>query len=350
MTLQDALNRIRALDAGLVRQAQARLDSLTKPRGSLGQLETLAARVVAIQGGPRPIRRKVIFTLAADHGVTAEGVSAYPKVVTREMVENFCRGGAAINVLARQVSAHVVVVDIGVDGDLGPLPGLVSRKIAHGTQNFTRGPAMNREEAIQAIETGITLVEEERDRGLDLVGTGEMGIGNTTAASVITAALSGLAPATVTGRGTGIDDATWRRKVAVIEQALAVNQPDPRDPLDVLSKVGGLEIAGLVGVMVGAAAHRIPILVDGFISGAAALIAAALHPALKDSLIASHCSAEPGHRTILALLGLTPLLDLEMRLGEGTGAALAMPLVEAALALYQEMATFKEAGVSEKTP
>ena len=350
MTLQDALSRIRPPDPDLLRRAHARLDALTKPRGSLGRLEALAAQVVAIRGEPRPLQRKVIFTLAADHGVTEEGVSAYPRIVTREMVENFCRGGAAINVLARQVRAEVVVVDIGVDGDLPPLPGLVSRKVAPGTQNFAHGPAMPRDQALEAIEVGIQLVEKERERELDLVGIGEMGIGNTTAASAITAVLTRRPPQAVTGRGTGIDDTVWRRKVAVIERAIAANHPDPRDPLDVLAKVGGLEIAGLVGVIVGAAAHRIHVLVDGFISGAAALIAVGLCPALKDFLLASHCSAEPGHRAILAELGLSPLLDLEMRLGEGTGAALAMPLVEASLAVYRDMATFKEAGVSEKTP
>ncbi|MBI1894671.1 MAG: nicotinate-nucleotide--dimethylbenzimidazole phosphoribosyltransferase [Candidatus Rokubacteria bacterium] len=350
MTLQEALSRIHPLDSALMRRARARLDSLTKPRGSLGRLEAVAAQVVAIHGGPRALERKVIFTLAADHGVTGEGVSAYPKVVTREMVENFCRGGAAINVLARQVGAKVVIVDIGVDGDLPALPGLVSRKVTHGTRNFADGPAMTREQAEQAIAIGIGLVDEESHDGLDLVGTGEMGIGNTTAASALTVVLTGHPAPTVTGRGTGIDDTTWKRKVAVIEQALAVNHPDARDPLDVLAKVGGFEIAGLVGVIVGAATHRITILVDGFISGAAALIAVALNPAVKDFLLASHCSAEPGHRAILSHLGLAPLLDLELRLGEGTGAALAMPLVEAALAVYREMATFKEAGVSEKTP
>jgi len=348
MTLQEALRRIDPLDPDRLRQAQARLDSLTKPRGSLGRLEAVAAQIVAIHGGPRPLERKVIFTLAADHGVTGEGVSAYPKIVTREMVENFCRGGAAINVLARHVGAKVVVVDIGVDGDLPPLRGLVTRKVAHGTRNFAHGPAMTHEQADQAIAIGIALLEEEYHRGLDLVGTGEMGIGNTTAASAVTAMLTGHPPQTVTGRGTGIDDTTWNRKVVVIEQALAVNRPDPRDSLDVLAKVGGFEIAGLVGVIVGAATRRIPVLVDGFISGAAALIGVGLNPAVKDFLLASHCSAEPGHRAILSHLGLWPLLDLELRLGEGTGAALAMPLVEAALAVYQEMATFKEAGVSEK--
>jgi len=347
MTLGAAVAAIRPPDPARMREACARLDLLTKPRGSLGRLEALAAQVVAIRGSGR-LGRKVIFTLAADHGVTAEGVSAYPKVVTREMVENFCRGGAAVNVLAREAGAEVVIVDIGVDGDFPALPGLIQRKVASGTRNFTLGPAMAHEAARRAIETGLTLIEETRAGGLDLVGTGEMGIGNTTAASAMTAALTGLAPACVTGRGTGIDEATWHHKVAVIERALSLNRPDRRDPLDVLAKVGGLEIAGLVGVILGAAAHGTPVLVDGFISGAAALVAAALQPLVKEFLIASHCSAEPGHRAVLRELSLSPLLDLELRLGEGTGAALAMPLVEAALAIYREMATFKDAGVSEE--
>jgi len=314
-------------------------------------LEELAARIIEITGQERPaIRRAVVFTLAADHGVVAEGVSAYPQVVTAQMVENFLRGGAAINVLARHAGVDVVVADLGVAEPLPSRAGLVVKRIGPGTKNMIHGPAMTREEALAAIEAGIGLVEAERCQGVDLIGTGEMGIGNTTAASAIAAVLTGEPVEAVTGRGTGIDAATWQRKVEAIRRALAVNQPDPGDGLDVLAKVGGFEIAGLVGVILAGAAHRIPVVLDGFIAGAAALIAHALKPEVSHFLLASHCSAEPGHRAVLARLGLEPYLNLGLRLGEGTGAVLAFSLIRAALAIYMEMATFKSAGVSERVP
>jgi nicotinate-nucleotide--dimethylbenzimidazole phosphoribosyltransferase len=262
------------------------------------------------------------------------------------MVENFLRGAAAVNVLARHAGARVVVADLGVASQLPAHPELRAKKIAPGTQNFTRGPAMTQTQARDALEAGIDLVEAERT--LDLVGTGEMGIGNTTAASAITAVVTGAPVESVTGRGTGIDEAVWRKKVAVIEQGLELNRPDPRDGLDLLAKVGGFEIGGLVGVILAGAARRVPVVIDGFIAGAAALIAATLKPEVRHYLLASHCSAEPGHRIILNHLGLAPYLDLQMRLGEGTGAVLAFTLIRAAAKVYTEMATFKSAGVSER--
>lgn len=347
--LQKLLSRIAPPDPGLRARARARLDQLTKPLGSLGRLEELACRLVEITGADPPVvRRPVIFTLAADHGVVAEGVSAYPQVVTAQMLENFLRGGAAINVLARYAGADVVVADFGVATPVPSRPGLVVKRVGSGTKNMARGPAMTREEALAAVEAGIALVEAERCQGVDLIGTGEMGIGNTTAASAIAAAITQAPAEAVTGRGTGIDDAVWQRKVTIVRRALEVNRPDPTDGLDVLAKVGGFEIGGLVGVILVGAARRIPVVLDGFIAGVAGLIAVTLKPEVRHFLLASHRSAEPGHRVVLEHLGLRPYLDLEMRLGEGTGAALAFTLIQAAVKIYTEMATFKSAGVSEK--
>jgi nicotinate-nucleotide--dimethylbenzimidazole phosphoribosyltransferase len=266
------------------------------------------------------------------------------------MVLNFVRGGAAVNVLARHAGARVVVVDVGVAADFDGHPGLLKRKIALGTQNLILGPAMTRPQAEAAVQVGLDTVNAEIDQGLDLVATGDMGIGNTTPSAAIVAAITGAPVAQVTGRGTGVDDAGLARKIAAIEKALSVNQPDPADALDVLTKVGGLEIAGLAGVMLGASARRVPVVVDGFISGAAALIAAGLAPAVTGYLIPAHRSVEIGHRVLLAHLGLEPLFDLDLRLGEGTGAVLAFHLIEAAARLHAEMATFAEAGVSDRAP
>lgn len=349
------LPSIPSIDEAAEAAARARQESLTKPPGSLGRLEELAIQLAGIRGTPLPsLSRRAVIVMAADHGVAAEGVSAYPAEVTRQMVLNFLRGGAAIDVLARQAGARVVVINIGVRGPL-PLAESVApshpdctgrdRRIAPGTASMTRGPAMSRTEAEAAISVGIETALEEADRGLDLVAAGEMGIGNTTAAAAITAALTGAEPARVTGRGTGVSGEALERKVRAVETALAVNRPDPDDPLGVLATVGGLEIAGLVGVMLGAASRRIPVVIDGYISGAAALVACTLSPGVKPFLVAGHRSAEPGHRVILEHLGLSPLLDMGMRLGEGTGAVLAFHILDAAVLTLRDMATFEEAGV-----
>lgn len=348
--LTSTIEMIKPLDEEAMAQAKARQDRLTKPLGSLGQLEELSIQLAGIQGKAIPqIRHKVIITMASDHGVVAEGVSAYPQEVTAQMVRNFLRGGAAINVMARQIGARIVVVDMGVATKLETHPQLLSRKIARGTRNMAVGPAMTEAEAITAIETGMEIINGETARGLDIVGTGDMGIGNTTASSAICSVMTGKPVAEVTGRGTGLSEPQLKHKVQVIEKALAVNQPNPAQPLSVLAKVGGFEIAGLVGVMLRAAAHRIPVVIDGFISGAAALLATALVPSLRYFLIAAHLSVEPGHRLVLEHLRLRPLLDLDMRLGEGTGAALGIFLAETAARLLAEMATFGEAGVSERS-
>ncbi len=337
------------IDAIAQNAARARQDQLTKPTGSLGQLEDLSVQLAAITGQLKPsLARKVVVVMAGDHGIAHEGVSAYPAEVTPQMVLNFLHGGAAINVLARQAGAHVIVVDIGVNADFDPMPGLKRRKVARGTQNMVRGPAMTPTQAEEAIAVGLDIVEEEFAKGLDVIATGDMGIGNTTPSAAICAVMTGLPVAQVTGRGTGVDDAGLHHKVSMIERALDANRPDRSDPLDVVSKVGGLEIAGLTGVIIGGAAHRLPVVIDGFISGAAALIAAALVPEVKPYLIAAHQSVEIGHRAMLEHLGLHPLLNLNLRLGEGTGAALAFHLIEAAVRILNEMATFAEAGVSNK--
>ncbi len=348
--LERMIPEIRPLDEAAMSAARARQDTLTKPQGSLGRLEELSVRVAGITGEPIPrLDHRAIVTMAADHGVAKEGVSAYPQEVTAQMVLNFVRGGAAINVLAAHVGARVVVVDIGVASNLEPHSSLVSRKIARGTRNMTQGPAMTREQALESVMVGLEIVESEVEKGLDIVATGDMGIGNTTASSAITAVMSGEPVTKVTGRGTGLDDEQLANKVGIIERALSANHPDPTDPIDVLSKVGGFEIGGLSGVILGAAAHRIPVVIDGFISGAAALIAAGLSPRARDYMIASHVSVEIGHQVILRHLGLRPLLDLDLRLGEGTGAALGVSLVEAATRILADMATFSEAGVSESS-
>ncbi len=348
--LPSLAERIQPLDAAAMGAARERENRLTKPAGSLGRLEELAIQLAGITGRPRPrFAHKAVIVLAGDHGVASAGVSAYPREVTAQMVLNFLAGGAAINVLARRVGARVVVGDLGVDADLPEHPGLIDARIARGTRNMVDGPAMTRAEALAAISAGAEILDDEAEQGLDLLAIGEMGIGNTTAASAIVAALTGLPVARVTGRGTGVDDRGWQRKVAAIESALAVNRPHHDDPLDVLAKVGGFEIAGLVGVTLAAAGRRIPVLVDGFISSVAALVAAEICPAARGYLIAAHRSVEVGHQAVLDRLGLKPYLDLDLRLGEGTGAALAMGLVDAAAAILDEMATFGEAGVSDRT-
>ncbi len=347
--LKAILSSIQPLEETFLLQAQARLDSLTKPLGSLGQLEEIAKRYVAIVQNPMPkIGRKMIYTFAGDHGVVADGVSAYPKEVTAQMVYNFLRQGAGINVLGRHVGAHVIIVDIGVDHEFEPAAGLFIRKVCRGTQNMLQGPAMTRGQALQAIAVGLEMADHAKEQKADLVGTGDMGIGNTTPSSAILACLTGLPAKQVTHRGTGIDDAALAKKILTIEKALALNHPDPRDPLDVLAKVGGLEIGGIAGLIIGCAAHRIPVVVDGFISTAGAMIAVALNPRIKDYLFASHQSVEVGHRFMWEHIGQKPILNLSLRLGEGTGAALAMAIIEGAVKIFTEMATFQEAEVAER--
>jgi nicotinate-nucleotide--dimethylbenzimidazole phosphoribosyltransferase len=347
--LEQIISSITPLDEEAMIAARERQAQLTKPLGALGRLETLSIQIAGITGRlDPPLTKRAIIVAAGDHGVTAEGVSAYPSAVTPQMVLNFLNGGAAINVLARQVGARVVVLDAGVAADLPDHPDLIKAKVAPGTNNFGQGPAMSRDQAVQAIEAGITAVTQEHERGLHLVGTGDMGIGNTTPSSAICAVLTGANVAEVTGRGTGIDKDAWQNKVKVIERALVVNQPDPNDPLDVLATVGGFEIGAIAGVILGAAAHRLPVLVDGFISTAGALIAAALAPLSRHYMIAAHRSVEPGHQIMQSHLDLQPIFHLDLRLGEGTGSALAMPVVAAATATLNEMATFSEAAVSGK--
>jgi len=351
MGLLDAtLKNIQPFDPSLAARVQMRLNSLTKPLGSLGRLEVLALQCATIAQSERPrVDNKVLFVCCGDHGVCDEGVSAYPREVTAQMVYNFLRGGAAISVLARQFGIAVKVVDLGVDHEFPPeLSGLIQRKVARGTANFVSGPAMTRAQAIEAIEAGIVLATEAIRSGAQLLGVGEMGIGNTTVATALLSALSGLDPQMLTGLGTGIDEAQRRKKLAVVRKALAYHRPDPSDSLQVLADLGGYEIAGIVGICLAGAASHIPVVIDGFIATAGAWIACALHPTVKERLIFAHLSAEQGHRHVLATLEVQPLLDLHMRLGEGTGAALGMNLVDSAVRLLDEMATFAEASVSDR--
>src|SRR5574339_529753 len=320
MKLEEIIKAIKPLDEAAMQCARACQDTLTKPRGSLGLLEELSIQLAGMKADPFPsVERKAVIVMAADHGVAREGVSAYPAEVTAQMVLNFLSGGAAINVLAQQAGARVTVVDIGVAVEFEPVPGLVRRKVMCGTRSLAQGPALGREEAERAVQVGMEVLDEEAGRGLDPVATGAMGIGNTTPSSAIAAVMTGLPVAQVSGRGTGIDDRGLAHKIQVIERALAVNRPNAKDALDVLHKVGGLEIAGLAGVMIAAARHRIPVVVDGFISTAAAMIAVGLAPDVRNYLIAAHRSVEIGHQAMLKHLKLMPLLDLKMRLGEGTG-------------------------------
>ncbi len=345
--LEDTIARVESLDERAMAAARGRQARLTKPPGSLGRLEEIAVQVAGVQRRARPdVTRKVVFVMAGDHGVVAQGVTAYPQAVTAQMLANFAAGGAAINVLARWAGARVVVVDVGVAGDVGPSGGILRKKVGHGTGDMSIGPALTQDDARRAIAVGIEVFEEELASGVDLAVTGDMGIGNTTASAATIAAITRRSPREVVGRGTGIDDEALARKTAVIERALALNRPDPDDALDVLAKVGGFEIGALAGVNLAAAAHRVPVVIDGVISSAGALLAACLAPRARGFIIAGHLSTEPGHRAALARLDLRPVLDLDMRLGEGTGAVLAMGIVEAAVRAMNEMATFDEAGVS----
>ncbi len=345
--IEKLLKSIEPPESGDLHLIQAHLDNLTKPRGSLGRLEEFAARYCCITGKLRPgLPRKAVLVFAGDHGITQEGVSAFPKDVTYQMVKNFLEGGAGINVLARHVGAEVRVIDIGVDHDFGKMPGLIHMKVARGTKNMLHGPAMARKEAETAILHGAKAAGDAIEQGTGLLATGEMGIGNTTPASALTAVICRKDPADVTGRGTGIDQGAYQKKITLIQEAIEKNRPDAGDPLDCLSKVGGLEIAGITGMILKASQRKVPVVVDGFISGAGAMVAAAMCPVVKDYLFAGHQSVEQGHRVQMEYLGLRPILDLDMRLGEGTGAVLAMNLIEAGLKVYLEMATFDGAQVS----
>jgi len=360
--LDSIIKNIEPIDKALLEETQRRLDSLTKPKASLGRLEELAKQIVSITRQQEPeFKNKVIFTMAGDHGVAEEGVSAFPREVTPQMVYNFLNGGAAINVLARHVGARVVVVDMGVAEKVqsakfpstslgtGKAQNFKDKKVGFGTKNMAKGPAMTREQAIRSVNAGIEVFEEELKAGIDIAGIGDMGIANTTSSSAIIAALSGEEPRNVTGRGTGIDAASFEKKVGVIKKALAINRPDSKDPIDVLTKVGGFEIGGLCGVTLAAARYKIPLVLDGFIATAGALLACELCSTVKEYLIASHNSVERGHIVMLGRMGLRPLLNLDLRLGEGTGAALGISICEASVKMLTQMATFESAGVSDKT-
>jgi len=354
MMNDEFFNRIQPLDQAAMKAVRERQNQLTKPAGSLGRLEELSIQLAGIQRKPIPvIKDKAIIVMAGDHGVVAEGVSAYPQEVTPQMVLNFLNGGAAINVLARHVGARVVVADMGVASDIeyadkgGVSPPLLRRRVGSGTANLAQCPAMSREQAEESVQSGIEIALAEISKGADILGVGDMGIGNTTPSAAIAACILGRTPEEIVGRGTGVDDVSLSRKVNAVKRGLKVNKPNPEDGLDVLAKVGGFEIGGLAGVMLGAASKHVPVMLDGFISTAAALIAVTLVPECRQYLISAHRSQEKGHATMLAWLGLKPLLDLDMRLGEGTGAALGISMAEAACKILNEMATFGEAGVSQ---
>lgn len=347
MLLEKTVQSITELNQAAMEKAQKRVDSLIKPPGSLGRLESLAVQVAGITGNPRPeIKDRAVIVMAGDHGVLAEGVSVAPQEITYQMLHAFVGGVAGIGVLSRLAGAKMVVVDVGVACPV-EITGVLSKKVRPGTDNIARGPAMTREEAVRALEVGIEVALEEINSGATLLALGDMGIGNTTPSSAILSVLAGVAPEEATGRGTMINDKVLSTKATAVGSAIRVNNPDPKDPLDVLAKVGGLEIAGLAGVVLGAAAQKTPVLIDGFITTAAAMIAAAIKPECKNYMIASHLSGEQGHRLMLEHLGLVPMISLDMRLGEGTGAVLAMQLVEAAVRTLNEMASFNEAGVSD---
>ncbi len=350
--IEQAIAGIPTVDAQRLRLAQQHLDSLTKPIGSLGQIEAVAAQYVAWrEENPPRVAKKAVYVFAADHGITDEGVSAYPREVTQQMVRNFLSGGAAINVLARHTQSDIVVVDVGVDADFEGVDGLTHRKVRRGTRNFAREAAMTEAELNAALQVGFDLAAEASAQGRTVIALGEMGIGNTSAATAITAALTGQPVSALTGRGTGLDQERCLLKAQIIDKALRHHFADfvstKPDALEILRCVGGLEIAAIAGMVLGAAAHRIAVVIDGFICSAGAAVACAIAPNARNAVIAGHLSQEPGHRFLLEHMGVKPLLQLDMRLGEGTGAVLTFPLIEAAVHIYNEMATFGSAGVSE---
>ncbi|MEN9563018.1 MAG: hypothetical protein RIR73_1262 [Chloroflexota bacterium] len=355
MNLTETIKHIQPLDQVAMQAARERQNQLTKPAGSLGRLEELSIQLAGIQRKPLPvIKEKAVIVMAGDHGVVAEGVSAYPQEVTPQMVLNFLSGGAAINVLARHAGARVVVVDMGVANEIeyvdkgGETPPLLRRRVGAGTANLAKGPAMSREQAEESIQSGIEIALAEISKGADILGTGDMGIGNTTPSAAIATCILGRTPEDIVGRGTGVNDDGLMRKINAVKRGLKINKPNVSDGMDVLAKIGGFEIGGLAGVMLGAASKYVPVMVDGFISTAAAMIAVTLNPDCRQYLIAAHRSMEKGHGMMLTWLGLQPLLEFNLRLGEGTGAALGISMAEAACKVLSEMATFGEAGVSEK--
>jgi nicotinate-nucleotide--dimethylbenzimidazole phosphoribosyltransferase len=352
--LEEIIEGIRPVDGKFIEEAQQRTAQLVMPTRALGRLHEISERLCGIQKTLKPsVARKAILVMAGDHGVVDEGVSAYPQDVTGAMVQTFLRGGAGINAISRHVGAEVWVVDMGIIPEMDPasLYGgdrLLARKIARGTFNFTRGPAMTRQEAEKAILTGFQLATELFQKGIEILGTGDMGIGNTTPSAAIGAVITGRALEEMVGRGTGVDDKGLMRKREAISRGIQVNQPDRENGLDVLAKIGGFEIGGICGCVLAAAYHSRPVVIDGFISTAGALVAHALCPTVGDYLFAGHCSEEAGHKTMLEYLGIKPILDLGMRLGEGTGGALAMGIIEGAIRVFRDVLTFEEAAVPDR--
>lgn len=344
--LQRTLAMIGDIDQKAAAEAQKRLDCLLKPQGALGKLEEIVVQLAGIQGKNRPeLGTKLLVIMAADHGVAEEGVSAIPSGASRKMLLNFLNQGAAVNVLVNYTQTRLLLVDVGLTGEPINHPDMCLRRIRSGSGNICHEIAMTRLEAIDAIETGIEMINKEVDTGVSIVATGELGIANTTSSTAILACLSHADIEEITGRGTGLDDAELRKKKQIIKQALAINRPDPNNPLDILSKVGGLEIAALTGVILACAARRVPVVLDGFVSGAAALLAYRMNNQCRQYLMAAHLSEEPGHRVMLDDLGIKPILDLGLRIGEGTGAVLVFPLIEAAVKIMNEMATFEDVGI-----
>ncbi len=348
--LDSTLDALRPLDAAAAASAEQHQARLTKPRGALGVLEAVSVQLAGLAGAdPPPMPEPAaVAVFAADHGVHAQGVTPWPQEVTAQMVANFLAGGAVVNALAAQTGAEVCVVDVGVAQELPVVPGLLARKVRPGTADMTVEPAMTREQAVTAIEVGMTVAQDLVAAGSRCLLTGDMGIANTTASAALLAAMLRLDPAEVTGRGTGIDDRMLAHKVDVVRLALARHAPDPADPVGVLAAVGGLEHAALVGFLLAAGALRVPVVLDGVIAGSAAVVAAAMHPDALVACLAGHRSAEPGHAHALAALRLRPLIDLDLRLGEGSGAVLALPLVQAAVRVLRDVATFDSAGVADK--
>lgn len=343
--LQKTLDSIEPLDEKAMERAQARLDSLLKPPGSLGRLESVAVQLAGITGNiVNRVQHRTIIVMCADNGVTAEGVTSFPREVSRLVAETMLKGIAGVAVLARHANARLIVVDVGLEGTV-EVPGIMDRKVRHATANMAHEPAMSRAQCLQAIETGIEITNDAIAAGADIIGTGEVGIGNTTTSSAVLLALTGASAEELVGRGAGLSDEGLQHKREIVRAAVARHAPDPRDPVDVVSKVGGLDIAGLMGCYLAAAANRVPVVIDGFIAGAAAVAAAALHPEARAFMIPSHASGEPGARVIARTLAMEPMLNMGMRLGEGTGCALAFPVIEAAARVIAEMGTFADIGM-----